>query len=127
MEPGELIRLVSRNLSIGGGEVGKITVMNDFSFFELPTDYSDKVMDLNSTTWNGENFKVQVAKGKSDGGGGRRSGRRNGNRNGSRSGGFQSRGRSGDRNGNRAEGSFRRGRGDANGNRADSGKKSFRR
>lgn len=63
MEPGELIRLVARNLSISGGEIGKIKIMNDFSFFELPIDYDDKVLQLNQVTWNGEKFKVQVAKG----------------------------------------------------------------
>ncbi len=78
MNPGELIRLVARNLSIDGGNLGKITVMNEFSFFELPDTYADRVMDLNQQTWNGESFKVQVAKGKAAGDA--RRGRRNGNR-----------------------------------------------
>ena len=62
VEPGELIRLVSRNLAINGSEVGKISVMNDFSFFELPIDYDDVALKLNESTWKGESFKVQVAK-----------------------------------------------------------------
>ena len=115
MQPGDLIRLVSNNLSIKGAEVGKIVIMNDFSFFELPESYADRVLNLDSTTWNGENFKVQVAKGKSGGGGrgGRRSGGRSfsGNRSGgNRSGGNRSNGNRAD--GNRSEGrsrkSFRR-------------------
>ncbi len=114
MQPGDLIRLVSSNLSIKGGEVGKIVIMNDFSFFELPESYADRVLNLSDATWNGEDFKVQVAKGKSGGGrGGRRSGGRSfsGNRSGgNRSGGNRSNGNRSD--GNRSESrsrkSFRR-------------------
>ncbi len=69
----DLIRLVSKKFSIKGAELGKITVMNDFSFFELPTKYQDKVLVNNGETWNGESFKIQVAKGKSSGGSSRRS------------------------------------------------------
>lgn len=104
LEPGELIRLVSRNLSISGGEVGKIRIMNDFSFFELPVDYDGKVDKLNDATWNGERFKVQVAKAES-GGGGRGRGRRNGNRGG---GGFnRDRSRRGGNGGSRSSGARR--------------------
>ena len=82
LEIGGLINLVSKNLSIQGREVGKIAIMNDFSFFELPDTYGDQVMDLNQHTWNGEGFKVQVAKGRSEGDS-PRGGRRNGSRPGS--------------------------------------------
>lgn len=101
MQPGELIRFVSRSLSIKGGEVGKIMIMNDFSFFEMPEDYADRVMDLNSETWNGESFKVQVAKARAEGGSSR-SGRGGRGRSFSRSGGNRS-----DR-GDRPRRSFRR-------------------
>lgn len=89
MQPGELIRLVSNNLSIGGGEVGKISVLNDFSFFELPEQYQEQVLSLADTDWNGENFKIQVAKGRSTSDGAR-GGRRNNTRSNSTGGGSRS-------------------------------------
>ena len=97
MEPGALIKLVANNLSISGGDIGKIKIMNDFSFFELPEEHKEQVLDLSGTTWNGEKFKLQVAKPSSGGsrggsrpsggGGGRRfSGRSGSPRSGSREG-----------------------------------------
>jgi len=89
MQPGELIRLVAKNLSISGGEVGKISVMNDFSFFEIPETYSEQALGLGDTEWNGESFKIQVAKGRSEDR--PRGGRSNGGDRGGRSGGFKPR------------------------------------
>jgi len=80
MEPGELIRLVSRSLDIKGSEVGKISILNDFSFFELPEVYQSQALDLSKFDWNGEPISIQVAKGRSDDRerGPRRSGHRGG-------------------------------------------------
>ncbi len=97
MEPGELIRFVSRSLNIQGGEVGKISIMQDFSFFELPEAHNDAALDLRDSDWNGESFNIQVAKGRSsDSRGGSRGGPRTGGHrdSGSRS----SEGRGGSRN-----------------------------
>ncbi|MBT4791139.1 MAG: hypothetical protein HON90_06175, partial [Halobacteriovoraceae bacterium] len=101
MVPGELIRLVSGNLAISGGEVGKISIMDDFSFFEIPDTYQDKALGLSDQPWNGENFKIQVAKGRSGGGGSRSGGRDGGGyRSGRDSGGRRSYGNSSGNGGN---------------------------
>jgi ATP-dependent RNA helicase DeaD len=75
---GDLIKLVSQNLSISGGDIGKISVMDDFSFFELPDAHKDVSLNLNEASFNGESFKVQVAKGRSDSGPRRGGGNRGG-------------------------------------------------
>lgn len=80
MEPGDLIRLVSGSLDIRGGEIGKIRIMNDFAFFEVPNQFTDKILTLGSHDWKGEKFSIQVAKGKSSGPRPRRSGGSEGHR-----------------------------------------------
>lgn len=135
MEPGGLIRLVSNKLNIAGREIGKISIMNDFSFFEVPSTLTDKVLTLGE----GEDFSIQVAKGRSGDRGPRRGGNRSGGggyRSGGRSGGggYRSNSRSdrggsdrgGERGGNR---SFSRSdRSDRGGNRSEAnGNRSFSR
>lgn len=98
LETGALIRLVSRSLNVRGSEVGKISILDDFSFFEVPNSYSDKILNSSDVSFNGQELNIQLAKsrgGDSDGGS-RRRGRRNGNR-----GGNFRRDRNGDVDGNR--------------------------
>lgn len=129
LEPGGLINFVAKSLNVSGSVVGKISILDDFSFFELPESYSDQVLSLGKQTYEGESFNIQVAKAREN-----RPGRRNGNRSGgfNRGGGnrdgFRSRtrnaGASGSRDGNS---SSRRERvKDVNGNKPDT-KRSFRR
>jgi ATP-dependent RNA helicase DeaD len=75
---GDLIKLVSNSLSISGGDIGKISIMDDFSFFELPDAHKEVSVALNEASFNGESFKVQIAKGRSDNGGRRGGGNRGG-------------------------------------------------
>lgn len=88
VEAGQLIKLVSRNYGVDGADIGKIAIMDSFSFFEIPESLKERILNSNGrdASWQGENFKIQVAKGRAEGGrrsgGGR--GRRNGNRNGNR-------------------------------------------
>ena len=120
LEPGGLIKLVANNLSISGGEIGKIKIMNDFSFFELPEEHKEQVLDLSGTTWNGEKFKLQVAKPSAGGarGGSTRAPRRSGGRSSAPSTGGRSFNRGGDRDGNR-DGNR------ADGNRSDGNRGSY--
>lgn len=107
MDTGALIRFVAKKLAIKGAEIGKISIMNEFSFFEVPEQYEGQALGLNQQSWNGEKFSIQIAKERA---GGSRGGRRNGNR-GGRRGGFSSRG-------NSRGGSGAGGYGGKNGNRS---------
>jgi ATP-dependent RNA helicase DeaD len=62
MNTADLIRFVSRKASLSGSEVGKISIMNDFSFFEVPVAYEEKILSLNGQDWKGESISLQVAK-----------------------------------------------------------------
>lgn len=78
-QPGDLIRLVSRNVGVKGSEVGRIDIMDNFCFFEMPEQLKDKVLKLNDLTFHNEVISVEVAKasGKNERrGGSARSGRR---------------------------------------------------
>jgi ATP-dependent RNA helicase DeaD len=110
LEPGGLIKFVANSLDLKGSEVGKISILDDFSFFELPDTYSDKVLSLGKQTYEGESFSIQVAKARENrpsrsrtGGGGSRSGG-GANRGGDRSG---TSGASANRGGDRAGSGYR--------------------
>ena len=61
-QPGDLIRLVSRNIGVKGSEVGRIDIMDNFSFFEMPEQFKDKVLTLNDITYGNEIINIEVAK-----------------------------------------------------------------
>lgn len=61
-QPGDLIRLVSRNVGVKGSEVGRIDIMDNFSFFEMPEQFKDRVLKLNDLTYGNEIISVEVAK-----------------------------------------------------------------
>lgn len=86
MDPGNLIKMVSRGISVRGSEVGRIDIKDAFTFFEMPERYTDKVLGMNSDSWNQRKISVEVAQAGAGGGGGRgrRSGSPSGNRNPSR-------------------------------------------
>lgn len=86
IDPGGLIKVIARGASVRGAEVGRIDIKDTFAFFEIPEQYTDRVLKLNSESYNERRISVEVAapsQGSSRGG---RGGRRNGNRNGNRSG-----------------------------------------
>jgi ATP-dependent RNA helicase DeaD len=141
LEPGGLIKFVANSLNLKGSEVGKISILDDFSFFELPDSYSDQVLSLGKQTYEGESFNIQVAKarenrpGRSRSGGGSRNGGgynrdrganrsgnggdRGGNRGGDREGsGYRSRSRSSEGNSPARDGNRTSGRPERDGNRS---------
>ena len=94
-DPGALIRFVSRGIRISGSEIGKIDIRPDFSFFEVPDKYTDKILSLNNQDFGNKSVSIEVAKasGGSDRGGRRSGGFRGGRRSGGNaSGGSHSRG-----------------------------------
>lgn len=78
MDPGALIKMVARGASVHGGEVGRIEVKDTFTFFEIPEMYKDKVLQLNSESWNQRKISVEVAGPSKGGGGASRGGPRRG-------------------------------------------------
>ena len=96
--PNTLIEMLNQNLK-RRVDIGKIDVLQNFSFFEIPeSDTRNVLSGLEGATYNGRDVSVEIAQDKK-GGGGRREG------------GFERRDRGGDR-GRRPEGSFRRERRD---------------
>lgn len=85
-DPGALIRFVSRGIRISGSEIGKIDIRPDFSFFEVPDKYTDKILALNNKDFGNKSVSIEVAKA-SGGGSDRGSRRSNGFRGSRRSGG----------------------------------------
>lgn len=96
VEPGTLLRLISRSTPVRGGDVGKIKIFGDVSHFEVPASQVDKVLMLNGKNWFNQILKVEViGTGESSGGGGYsdRGGRSRGGRGGNSSRGGSSSGR----------------------------------
>jgi len=100
MNTADLIRFVSKKASIKGSDIGKISIMDDFSFFEVPVAFEKDILTMNGVEFKGSSVSLQVAKASRSrsGGGGRGGsrpgrGRRNGNRSAASSGG-NDRGRS---------------------------------
>ncbi len=83
MQTGDLINFVAKKLDISGSHIGKITIMPNFSFFELPDSLGDEVMKLNKHSYNGQKVFIEKAKPREESksrGGRRRSPRRRFNR-----------------------------------------------
>lgn len=62
LDPGALIKMLARGASVRGSEVGRIEIKDTFSFFEMPQQYTDKVLSLNSQSWNQRSISVEVAR-----------------------------------------------------------------
>lgn len=129
MNTGSLINFVARGIDVAGSEIGRIDIKPGFSFFEIPDQYTDKVLGLANTEFKNNTINIEVAAARPAGaGGGRRNGNRGGGggyRGGNRSGGGsegRSRsagGRSGGRSEGRSGGGYRGSR-SADGNRSSS-------
>ncbi len=89
LNKGAILRIVCQFSDISSSEVGRIDLFREFSFFDVDKKYADQVLNgMADADFNGENFKIQLAK--SNGGGSGHS---------SRSGGGNRRSRGGSNNG----------------------------
>lgn len=104
LSPNAVIEMINDKIPGEKIPVGKIDLMQNFSFIEVVEQHAELVMTaLNQAYFNNKKVSVEVAKGPGGGGG-----RRNGSRfSGGGGGGFRSKGRSGGYGGNR-ERSFSR-------------------
>lgn len=65
MNPANLMGLINESLSKRDVEIGKIELMNTFSFFELDSDYADKLSSsLKGTDYAGKKVDLTIAKSK---------------------------------------------------------------
>ena len=63
INPVGLIGIINESLDSGDVEIGKIEVMKTFSFFEIDSSASDKLIEsLNGTKFNRVNVKVEVSR-----------------------------------------------------------------
>ena len=63
MNPANLMGLINESLSRRDVEIGKIEMMNTFAFFELDSDYADKLASaLKGTDYAGKKIDLTVAK-----------------------------------------------------------------
>lgn len=86
LNKGAVLRLVCQHSEISSGEVGRIDLFREFSFFEVDKKYADQVLQgMRGAEFNGEGLKVEFAGDKK--GGGNRGRSRGGDRGGSRGGG----------------------------------------
>jgi len=95
LNPGGLLRVVCDSTTLTSEKIGRIDILESFSFFDADKELADKIIkEVNGADYEGHRVKVEVTKKRDGGGGGSRSG---GNR---RSGGgksFSGDRRSGDR------------------------------
>lgn len=83
INPGSMIRMVASGANISGSDIGRIDIKDAFSFFEVPDQYQDVIMNLNNTEWDRKKVSIEVASARPGGdgpiarsprrGGGRRS------------------------------------------------------
>jgi ATP-dependent RNA helicase DeaD len=63
MNPANLMGLINESLSRRDVEIGKIELMNTFAFFELDSDYADRLSSaLKGTDYSGKKVDLTVAK-----------------------------------------------------------------
>jgi ATP-dependent RNA helicase DeaD len=90
LEVGQLIRLVSRGLHMAGSEIGKIVLMDEFSFLDIPARFAPELVGLKGIKVGEKEVNFQISKserrssgrggyGGSRGRGGQRSNSRRGN------------------------------------------------
>lgn len=78
LNPGALMRLVCDNAGLNNGSVGKIDIMNNFSFFDADKDQTDTILaKLQNVDYEGKKMNVEQTK-KGGGSGGKKSGYKGG-------------------------------------------------
>jgi ATP-dependent RNA helicase DeaD len=88
LNPGGLLRVVCDSADLKSDKVGRIDILDSFSFFEADNEHADTIIQrVNGADYEGHSVSVEVTKNKG-GGGGRSSGGRSGG--GNRSGGTRS-------------------------------------
>lgn len=105
LNPGGLLRVICDTTDLGSDKIGRIDILESFSFFDADKGLADKIIkEVNGADYEGHRVKVEVTKKRDGGGGGSRSGgnRRTGGGRGSfsgerRSGGGDRRSGGGDR------------------------------
>jgi ATP-dependent RNA helicase DeaD len=101
LNKGALLRSICDEANIPSTQIGQISILREFSFFEIDNESADLVMGaLNRSEYNGKKVRVQVAK-ESQGGEGGGSSSRGGSYGGNRGGGGYSGNRGGYGNKNR--------------------------
>jgi ATP-dependent RNA helicase DeaD len=76
LDIGAVIRIISRNSRVAGGDVGKISLQSNMTFFEIPTQYEKSISKLNGISFQNKVLAIEEANSVivKDGGGRRRSG-----------------------------------------------------
>ena len=88
LNPGGLLRVVCDSADLKSDKVGRIDILDSFSFFEADNEHADMIIQrVNGADYEGHSVSVEVTKNKG-GGGGRSSGGRSGG--GNRGGGSRS-------------------------------------
>jgi len=68
LTPLRLIGVINNALDSGNAEIGKIEILNNFSFFEIDADAATKLMTaIKTETFEGRDLSVEVANDKADG------------------------------------------------------------
>lgn len=126
LNTGALVRLVCDATGLTGADVGRIDVLDTFSFFETPKEHSETVLDkVNDSDFDGNPISVEITKKRQGGGGGRgRGGDRRSGGGGRSSGGYRGNG-GGDRRSSGGGGSRGSYGGDRRSRDGDSGGRSY--
>lgn len=73
LNAGGLLRVICDETGLNSNNVGRIDIMNAFSFFEADKEHETKILsNVNGAQYEGKNVKVEVTKKKDGGGGGNR-------------------------------------------------------
>lgn len=75
LNPGGLLRVVCDSTTLTSEKIGRIDILESFSFFDADKDLADKIIkEVNGADYEGHRVKVEVTKKRDGGGGGSRSG-----------------------------------------------------
>ena len=62
IRPRHIVELVSSNTEVSGGDVGKVDIFDKYSFFEVPAQKADSVLEgLNELSYRGRKIFVEKA------------------------------------------------------------------
>lgn len=61
-EIGDLIRMICRNTSVPGKEIGKIDFKTSFSFIEIPSKYQEEVLALSGKEYKEHTVSIQLSR-----------------------------------------------------------------
>ncbi len=75
LNPGGLLRVICDTTELSSDKIGRIDILDSFSFFDADNDLADKIIkEVNGADYEGHRVKVEVTKKRDGGGGGSRSG-----------------------------------------------------